>query len=110
MRQELTEGQRVLMGELVHPLNQPQEPVQVHVHVGANGANNVSRFSLLALVGAITVGIIAYSLYQGQPVSMTVSQIESSLSAAMKPQWWADLQNWFDNKIYSPSTVMEVKG
>lgn len=100
------------MGELVHPVNQPQEPVQVHVHVGSNsgGAAAGGRFPLLALIGAITIGIVAYSLYQGQPVSITVSQIESSVSAGITPQWWADVQNWWNSKLSAPNTIMEVKG
>ena len=100
------------MGELVHPQNQPQDPVQVHVHVGANGSTVPSgRFPLLSLIGAVTIGIIAYSLYQGQPVSTTVGQIESSVSAAITPTWWADLQNWWKSKLGTQNNVvMEVKG
>lgn len=101
MRQELTEGQRVLMGELL-PVQTfappPQDPVQVHVHVGSGAGSAASGISWLGLIGAATVGILAYSLYQGQPVSVTVGRIETSLAAAATPQWWDSVKNWWEGK------------
>lgn len=108
MRQELTEGQRVLMGELL-PVSSyapppPQDPVQVHVHVGGNsGGNTASCFSWLGMVGAATVGILVYSLYQGQAVSITVGRIETAVMAAAIPQWMDNLKNWWDGKMAMPS-------
>ncbi len=103
MRQELTEGQRVLMGELLPvqiqqlppPVQAPQEPVQVHVHVGGGGAQATSSFSWLGMLGAITLGIVVYSVYQGQPISSTVASIETAVASAAKPQWWGNVESWW---------------
>ena len=115
MRQELSPSQQGILGEIV-PFSAmpmpPQEPVQVHVHVGDGaGSNGRNGFPLMGMIGMITVGIIAYSLYQGQPVSMTVGQIETSFASAVKPQWWDDIKNWWSK---TPSNnalgiVMEAK-
>lgn len=101
MRQELTDGQRVLMGDLL-PVQTfsppPQEPVQVHVHVGSNANTATSGFSWLGLIGAVTVGVLAYSLYQGQPVSVTVGRIESAITTAATPQWLDGMKAWWAEK------------
>ena len=76
MRQELTASQKGVLGEVVElSPHANQEPVQVHVHVGDGGtAATRGRFPLLGIIGMATIGIVAYSLYQGQPVSITVGQ------------------------------------
>ena len=110
MRQELTDGQRVLMGELlpVQSYAPPQDPVLVHVHVGNGGGNATSSLSWLGMLGAATIGVIAYSLYQGQPVSATVERIETSLAAAATPQWWDDLKNKWEGKTPPPTKPESV--
>lgn len=92
------------MGELLPvqtfaPPSQPQEPVQVHVHVaGGSNGNTASSLSWLGLIGAVTIGVLVYSLYQGQPVSVTVARIESALASAAIPQWWDSLKQWVESK------------
>jgi hypothetical protein len=118
VRQELTDGQRVLMGELL-PVQTfapppPQDPVQVHVHVAGGSGTATSGSSWLALTGAVTIGILVYSLYQGQPVSVTVARIESALASAAIPQWWDSLKQWVETRtpaaLAKPaSTVVEAQ-
>jgi hypothetical protein len=55
------------------------------------------------MVGAATVGILVYSLYQGQAVSITVGRIETAVMAAAIPQWMDNLKNWWDGKMAMPS-------
>ena len=114
MRQELSPSQQGILGEIV-PFNAvpvpTQEPVQVHVHVGdGSGSSGHSGFPLMGMIGMITVGIVVYSLYQGQPVSMTVSQIETSFASAVKPQWWDEIKGWWSSQpTNAAQIVMEAK-
>lgn len=57
-----------------------QEPVQVHNHIygGQPAITNGGLLRMsLTVMGALTVGAIAYSAYQGQSLSTTIGQIES---------------------------------
>ena len=112
MRQASTASQKDVLGEVVElSPHANQEPVQVHVHVGDGGTTATrGRFPLLGIIGMATIGIVAYSLYQGQPVSITVGQIETSISSTMTPQWWTEMKKWWENRIGgSEQVVMEAR-
>lgn len=111
MRQELTHNQRGILGEVMPRLSSNNEPVQVHVHVGEGGTSVArGRFPIFGLIGMISVGIMAYSLYQGQPVSTTVGQIENSVYTSPAPLWWAEVKNWWGNQLNNSSQrLLEAK-